>query len=85
MIRASTDRDMAIMDLLDAGESVDDVAQAMGISPVRVAGVASYMRPGKSDRATSKPVVMKASARLLAAIARYHPDKVATPEPARAG
>jgi len=76
MTASNCDRDMAIMDMHDAGASNDDIARAMGIRPSRVASVIGYMRPSLSDRATSVPVVAKASAGLLAAIARHHPDRL---------
>jgi len=67
----------SIMDLYDAGHSRADIAQRLGIERQTVEKVVSYMSEGATDLATGRYATAKASAALLDAIRRHHPDRCA--------
>lgn len=65
----------AIMDLHDAGHSRADIAAQLGIERHTVEKIVSYMGEGATDVALGRYATAKASAALLAAILRHHPDR----------
>lgn len=70
------EREMAVMDMHDAGASNDEIARAMGVSSKRVLSIIGNMSPGRADYLASRPVVTASSDKLLAAIASHHPERI---------
>lgn len=72
--RRNEDLDNVIMDMALEGQTDEQIAATVGISPGRVRTVISYMQIGSSDLASGPGALMKASNALLIAIERAYPD-----------
>lgn len=66
-----------IMDLWDAGLSAHRIAADLGVPLRYVQRVLQYMRDTSTDMACSPKAIKIASASLLAAIRRHHPERCA--------
>ncbi|NML88379.1 response regulator transcription factor [Sphingobium sp. TB-6] len=64
-----------IMDLYDAGSRQGEIAKALNIRPETVGKVVGYMSEGATDLAFGRCAAVRASASLLAAIQRHHPER----------
>ncbi len=65
----------AVMDLWDAGQSKEAIADALDIRVESVGKILGYMREGNTERAFGPEAAARCSADLLAAIRRAHPDR----------
>ncbi|BAV64789.1 hypothetical protein [Sphingobium cloacae] len=66
-----------IMDLYEAGLTRDQIAARLNIRRESADKIIGYMRIGRSDQATGAKAIAHASAMLLAAIRRHHPERCA--------
>ena len=64
-----------IMDLYDAGTRQGEIARTLNIRPETVGKVVAYMSEGATDLAFGRGAAARASASLLAAIQRHHPER----------
>jgi DNA-binding NarL/FixJ family response regulator len=64
-----------VMDLYEEGLNRDQIAQQLSIRRETADKVIGYMQIGRSDHANGEKAVAHASAMLLAAIRRHHPER----------
>lgn len=67
----------AVMDLYEAGLNRDQIADQLNIRRETADKVIGYMQIGRSDHAQGSKAIAHASAMLLAAIRRHHPERCA--------
>lgn len=67
----------AVMDLYEDGLSRDQIAERLSIRRESADKIIGYMQIGRSDHAQGAKAVANASAMLLAAIRRHHPERCA--------
>lgn len=70
-----TPHEKRVMELVDQGRKIREIARLLDRDPAAIAKVARYY-DGRGDHGRACRHAAAASARLLAAIARHHPERL---------
>lgn len=71
----TTQLETAIMDLWEAKQSKQAIAEALDVRVETVEKIVSYMREGQTDLAFGAKAAALSSSALLAALRRHHPER----------
>lgn len=68
----------AVMDRHDAGQPMDSIARDLNCKTETVDRIISYMQVGNAELKFGSQHLARCSRMLVAAIARHHPDRIAS-------